>query len=86
MVSLAKTQNSMPQFAAVSNLCKELGIAVPVGKDSLSMNTVWTENNQQQKVTSPLSLNITAFARVADVRHSLTPQLQQDDRHCSILY
>ena len=64
--------------SAVSNLCKELGIAVPVGKDSLSMNTVWTENNQQQKVTSPLSLNITAFARVADVRHSLTPQLQQD--------
>ena len=65
--------------AAVSVLCKELGIAIPVGKDSLSMNTVWSENNQQQKVTSPLSLNITAFARVADVRQSLTPQLQQDD-------
>ncbi len=65
--------------AAVSELCKELGIAIPVGKDSLSMNTVWTDNNQQQKVTSPLSLNITAFARVADVRQSLTPQLQQDD-------
>jgi phosphoribosylformylglycinamidine synthase len=65
--------------AAVSDLCKELGIAIPVGKDSLSMNTVWSENNQQQKVTSPLSLNITAFARVADVRQSLTPQLQQDE-------
>jgi len=65
--------------AAVSNLCKELGIAIPVGKDSLSMNTVWSENDQQQKVTSPLSLNITAFARVADVRQSLTPQLQQDE-------
>ncbi len=65
--------------AAVSVLCKELGIAIPVGKDSLSMNTVWSVNNQQQKVTSPLSLNITAFARVADVRQSLTPQLQQDD-------
>lgn len=65
--------------AAVSDLCKELGIAIPVGKDSLSMNTVWSENNQLQKVTSPLSLNITAFARVTDVRQSLTPQLQQDE-------
>ncbi len=65
--------------AAVSDLCKELGIAIPVGKDSLSMNTVWSENNKQQKVTSPLSLNITAFARVLDVRQSLTPQLQQDE-------
>jgi phosphoribosylformylglycinamidine synthase len=63
---------------AVSNLCKVLGIAIPVGKDSLSMNTVWSEGEQQKKVTSPLSLNITAFARVADVRQSLTPQLQQD--------
>lgn len=63
---------------AVSHLCKELGIAIPVGKDSLSMNTVWSENNQSKKVASPLSLNITAFARVADVRQSLTPQLQQD--------
>ncbi|GJM04789.1 MAG: phosphoribosylformylglycinamidine synthase [marine bacterium B5-7] len=72
----AKLYNAV---AAVSDLCKTLGIAIPVGKDSLSMNTVWSENNQQQKVTSPLSLNITAFARVADVQHSLTPQLQQDD-------
>ena len=63
---------------AVSNLCKELGIAIPVGKDSLSMNSVWSDDDQQKKVTSPLSLNITAFARVADVRQSLTPQLRQD--------
>ena len=65
--------------SAVSDLCKQLGIAIPVGKDSLSMNTVWSDNGQQKKVTSPLSLNITAFARVADVRQSLTPQLQQND-------
>ncbi|MBL1142817.1 MAG: phosphoribosylformylglycinamidine synthase [Proteobacteria bacterium] len=65
--------------SAVSQLCKELGIAIPVGKDSLSMNTVWSDNNKEKKVTSPLSLNITAFARVADVRQSLTPQLFQDD-------
>ncbi len=65
--------------SAVSQLCKELGIAIPVGKDSLSMNTVWTDKEKEKKVTSPLSLNITAFARVADVRQSLTPQLHQDD-------
>jgi phosphoribosylformylglycinamidine synthase len=64
--------------SAVSQLCKELGIAIPVGKDSLSMNTVWSDNKKEKKVTSPLSLNITAFARVADVRLSLTPQLIQD--------
>ncbi|MEM6998983.1 MAG: phosphoribosylformylglycinamidine synthase, partial [Pseudomonadota bacterium] len=65
--------------SAVSKLCKELGISIPVGKDSLSMNTVWSENNYEKKVTSPLSLNITAFARVADVRQSLTPQLVNND-------
>lgn len=64
---------------AVSDLCMELGISIPVGKDSLSMNTVWTEHDQQQKVTAPLSLNIAAFARVVDVRQSLTPQLQAVD-------
>lgn len=66
--------------SAVSQLCKELGISIPVGKDSLSMNTVWNDGQQEKKVTSPLSLNITAFARVADVRQSLTPQLIQDDK------
>jgi phosphoribosylformylglycinamidine synthase len=63
---------------AVSHLCLELGIAIPVGKDSLSMNTVWHHNKKLKQVTSPLSLNITAFARVADIRLSLTPQLQTD--------
>ena len=61
---------------AVSRLCKELGITIPVGKDSLSMNTVWHDKGKKKKVTSPLSLNITAFARVADIRLALTPQLQ----------
>lgn len=64
--------------SAVSQLCKELGICIPVGKDSLSMNTVWNDDDNQKSVTSPLSLNITAFARVADTRQSLTPQLTQD--------
>ncbi len=65
--------------SAVRDLCKELGIAIPVGKDSLSMHTTWSAGALETKVTAPLSLNITAFARVADVRQSLTPQLQQDD-------
>lgn len=64
---------------AVSNFCMSLGINIPVGKDSLSMSSTWLENKQQRKIISPLSLNISAFARVADVRKSLTPQLQNDD-------
>ena len=61
--------------AAVAGLARELGIAIPVGKDSLSMHTVWREHETEKQVQSPLSVNITAFAAVADVRQSLTPQL-----------
>ncbi|ETX09461.1 phosphoribosylformylglycinamidine synthase [Marinomonas ushuaiensis DSM 15871] len=57
-------------------LCPALDIAIPVGKDSMSMKTVWKENGQEKAVTSPLSLVITAFAPVADVRKTLTPELQ----------
>ncbi|MEX2525367.1 MAG: phosphoribosylformylglycinamidine synthase [Gammaproteobacteria bacterium] len=60
---------------AVSDLCRALGICIPVGKDSLSMNTVWHEDNIEKSVRAPLSLNITAFAPVADIRRVLTPQL-----------
>jgi phosphoribosylformylglycinamidine synthase len=63
---------------AVSELCRELGIAIPVGKDSLSMQTVWHENNKEHRVVAPLSLIVSAFAPVAEVRQSLTPQLQLD--------
>jgi phosphoribosylformylglycinamidine synthase len=82
MAACGETDQDAKLYAtvsAVSQLCKELGIAIPVGKDSLSMNTVWNDGQKEKKVTSPLSLNITAFARVADVRQSLTPQLIQDD-------
>jgi len=75
----AQDEKLYATVSAVSQLSKELGIAIPVGKDSLSMNTVWTDDEGENRVTSPLSLNITAFARVADVRQSLTPQLIQDD-------
>jgi phosphoribosylformylglycinamidine synthase len=57
-------------------LCPALGIAIPVGKDSLSMRTSWRDAaGQQRSVTSPLSLVISAFARVSDVRRALTPVL-----------
>jgi len=56
-------------------LCPALGISIPVGKDSLSMRTQWTDGDDQHKVTSPVSLIVTAFATLADVRHTLTPQL-----------
>jgi phosphoribosylformylglycinamidine synthase len=59
-------------------LCPELGITIPVGKDSMSMKTVWEENGEKKSVTAPLSLVITAFAPVTDVRKSLTPQLRTD--------
>jgi len=57
-------------------LCPALGIAIPVGKDSLSMKTVWQEEGQERAMTSPLSLIISAFAPVPDVRRTLTPELR----------
>jgi phosphoribosylformylglycinamidine synthase len=63
---------------AVSELCQSLGICIPVGKDSLSMNTVWKDNGVQKQVTAPLSLIVTAFAPVADIHQNLTPQLRTD--------
>ena len=59
-------------------LCPALDISIPVGKDSLSMQTVWTDGEQAQRTVSPVSLAITGFARVDDVRRTLTPQLRLD--------
>ncbi|WP_298453735.1 phosphoribosylformylglycinamidine synthase [uncultured Marinobacter sp.] len=60
-------------------LCPELGITIPVGKDSMSMKTVWEEDNGEQKsVTAPLSLIVSGFAPVTDVSRTLTPQLITD--------
>ncbi|NOU21788.1 MAG: phosphoribosylformylglycinamidine synthase, partial [Methyloglobulus sp.] len=58
------------------DLCPELGIAIPVGKDSLSMKTVWQDRTGELTMTAPLSLIITAFAPVTDISKTLTPQLQ----------
>ncbi|WP_088283959.1 phosphoribosylformylglycinamidine synthase [Ideonella sp. A 288] len=60
-------------------LCPALGIGIPVGKDSLSMRTRWTEGGQSRQVTAPVSLIVTAFASLDDVRGTLTPQLQPGD-------
>jgi phosphoribosylformylglycinamidine synthase len=70
-------------YAAVKavgeELCPALGLTIPVGKDSMSMKTRWQEGNEQREMTSPLSLVITAFARVEDVRRTVTPQLSTED-------
>jgi phosphoribosylformylglycinamidine synthase len=59
-------------------LCPELGICIPVGKDSMSMRATWKDDDGAHTVTAPLSLVITAFAPVQDVRRTLTPQLRTD--------
>ncbi|MET0264303.1 MAG: phosphoribosylformylglycinamidine synthase [Duganella sp.] len=70
-------------------LCPALGISIPVGKDSLSMRTTWKENGsegeQSKAVLSPVSLIVSAFAPVYDVRKSLTPQLRTDAGDTSII-
>ena len=60
-------------------LCPALGVSIPVGKDSLSMRTQWKDERGAKKVTSPVSLIVTAFATLADVRGTLTPQLNADE-------
>ncbi|MCZ4321525.1 phosphoribosylformylglycinamidine synthase [Pseudomonas anguilliseptica] len=59
-------------------LCPELGITIPVGKDSMSMKTQWRDEGADKSVTSPLSLVVTGFAPVSDIRKTLTPQLRMD--------
>ncbi|WP_429949926.1 phosphoribosylformylglycinamidine synthase [Comamonas sediminis] len=60
-------------------LCPQLNISIPVGKDSLSMRTQWSEGGETKKVTSPVSLIITGFASIDDVRSTLTPQLDANE-------
>lgn len=60
-------------------MCPALGIAIPVGKDSLSMRTTWSDDGIEKAVTSPMSGVITAFAPVSDVRKTLTPELRHID-------
>ena len=64
--------------AAVSNYCQALGVSIPVGKDSMSMKTVWDADGEKKSVTSPISLVISAFANTPDASTHLTPQLRTD--------
>jgi phosphoribosylformylglycinamidine synthase len=66
-------------------LCPALGLAIPVGKDSLSMKTVWKEGGEDVAMSSPLSLIISAFAPVADIRATLTPELRLDEGETCLL-
>ncbi|MCB9532482.1 MAG: phosphoribosylformylglycinamidine synthase, partial [Myxococcales bacterium] len=59
-------------------LCPALGICIPVGKDSMSMRSVWEEGGERKTVTSPSSLVVSAFAPVVDVRKTVTPFLRSD--------
>ncbi|WP_409306516.1 phosphoribosylformylglycinamidine synthase [Pectobacterium sp. B1J-3] len=66
-------------------LCPTLGLTIPVGKDSMSMKTRWQEGEEERTMTSPMSLVISAFARVEDVRHTVTPQLRTDQDNVLLL-
>jgi phosphoribosylformylglycinamidine synthase len=70
--------------AVGKELCPALGIAIPVGKDSLSMKTAWREGETHKSVIAPVSLIVSAFAPVRDVRRTLTPALQMDERPTSL--
>ncbi|WP_127958223.1 phosphoribosylformylglycinamidine synthase [Serratia microhaemolytica] len=71
--------------AVGEELCPALGITIPVGKDSMSMKTRWQQQGQMQEMASPLSLVISAFARVEDVRRTVTPQLRTDKGETALL-
>ncbi len=71
--------------AVGEELCPELEICIPVGKDSMSMKTVWNEAGEDKSVTAPLSLVISAFAPVADIRETLTPELKTDQGETDLI-
>jgi phosphoribosylformylglycinamidine synthase len=68
------------------DFCPKLGIAIPVGKDSMSMRTTWNEADQKKSVVSPLTLIVTAFCPVKNVKKTLTPQLKTNLGDTSLLY
>ncbi len=78
--------NLFDTVKAVSHeLCRELRIAIPVGKDSLSLRTQWQDEDGEYQVVAPVSLIVSAFAPVSDVRRHLTPQLQRVDEASHLL-
>ncbi len=71
--------------AVGKELCPALGISIPVGKDSMSMRTLWEENGEKKAVVSPLSLIVTAFSPCADARRTLTPRLRIDQGETDLI-
>ncbi|BAP58551.1 phosphoribosylformylglycinamidine synthase [Candidatus Tachikawaea gelatinosa] len=67
------------------DICPKLGITIPVGKDSMSMTTYWKTKNESYEMISPVSIVITAFARVEDVRNVVTPELQLNNKNLLLL-
>jgi phosphoribosylformylglycinamidine synthase len=65
--------------AAASRMCVDMGLSIPVGKDSLSMRTSWRDGKLDKQVAAPVSLVVSAAGVVEDVRRSLTPQLRTDE-------
>jgi phosphoribosylformylglycinamidine synthase len=72
--------------AVAMDLCPKLGIAIPVGKDSMSMRTTWRDDAGEHSVVSPVSLIVSAFAPCLDTRQSLTPQLVPRFEDSVLLY
>ena len=72
--------------STVSQWCQELGLSIPVGKDSLSMRTTWEQDGEPREVVAPVSLIVTAFAPVTDVRGTLTPQLRTDCGDTALIF
>ncbi|HEY5863549.1 MAG TPA: phosphoribosylformylglycinamidine synthase, partial [Casimicrobiaceae bacterium] len=64
--------------AVALDLCARIGLSIPVGKDSMSMRTTWREGGVDKAVTAPVSLVVSAFAPVTDVRRTATPLLRRD--------
>ncbi|MDE1942247.1 MAG: phosphoribosylformylglycinamidine synthase [Betaproteobacteria bacterium] len=71
--------------AVALDLCIPLGVSIPVGKDSLSMRTLWEEGGREHSVTAPLTLVISAFARCQSIRRTLTPELQWVDEGSELI-
>jgi len=71
--------------AVSDELCRDLGIAIPVGKDSLSLKTCWTDGDSEYAVVAPVSLIVSAFAPVTDVCKHLTPQLKSQTESSYLL-
>ncbi|KIM69692.1 hypothetical protein SCLCIDRAFT_1208198 [Scleroderma citrinum Foug A] len=82
MCATSKEGEGAGLYAAVSSvgmdLCPALGVGIPVGKDSMSMSMKWKNGSEQREISAPLSLIVTAFAPVDDVRMTLTPELRTD--------